>query len=142
LTLWTPREEVSSRVMLPCRLCWTRNFLNPSWHKYGTSGMSSISNSHILSIPPHRDLVDLNNDGNLTREGFAVALHLINGKLAGKEIPSTLPPSLVPPSMRKPSTAPGAFTPAPAAVPHSEPFFAVTRPSASQLRQYCRSYYT
>ncbi|KAI0057121.1 hypothetical protein BV25DRAFT_1863870, partial [Artomyces pyxidatus] len=46
------------------------------------------------------DLADLNNDGRLTRDGFAVALHLIQGKLAGKEVPATLPPSLVPPSMR------------------------------------------
>ncbi|KAI0665085.1 hypothetical protein C8Q70DRAFT_904135 [Cubamyces menziesii] len=46
------------------------------------------------------DLADLNNDGRLTRDGFAVAMHLIQGKLAGKEIPATLPLSLVPPSMR------------------------------------------
>ncbi|TDL27224.1 hypothetical protein BD410DRAFT_739994 [Rickenella mellea] len=46
------------------------------------------------------DLADLNNDGRLTRDGFAVAMHLIQGKLAGKEIPVTLPVSLVPPSMR------------------------------------------
>ncbi|KAI0721498.1 hypothetical protein C8T65DRAFT_565847 [Cerioporus squamosus] len=46
------------------------------------------------------DLSDLNNDGRLTRDGFAVAMHLIQGKLAGRDIPSTLPPSLIPPSMR------------------------------------------
>ncbi|KAL5511429.1 hypothetical protein ACEPAH_4645 [Sanghuangporus vaninii] len=48
------------------------------------------------------DLADLNNDGRLTRDGFAVAMHLIQGKLAGKEIPATLPVSLVPPAMRAP----------------------------------------
>ena len=48
----------------------------------------------------HRDLADLNNDGRLTRDGFAVALYLIQGKLAGKDIPTTLPASLIPPSMR------------------------------------------
>ncbi|KAI6043018.1 hypothetical protein EDC04DRAFT_2600428 [Pisolithus marmoratus] len=47
------------------------------------------------------DISDINNDGRLTRDGFAVALHLIQGKLAGKDIPNTLPPTLVPPSMRK-----------------------------------------
>ncbi|TFY65462.1 hypothetical protein EVG20_g5572, partial [Dentipellis fragilis] len=46
------------------------------------------------------DLADMNNDGRLTRDGFAVAMHLIQGKLVGKEIPSTLPTSLIPPSMR------------------------------------------
>ncbi|KAJ3481622.1 hypothetical protein NLI96_g7540 [Meripilus lineatus] len=54
------------------------------------------------------DLSDLNNDGRLTRDGFAVAMHLIYGKLAGREIPSTLPSSLVPPSMRATSPAPPA----------------------------------
>jgi epidermal growth factor receptor substrate 15 len=48
----------------------------------------------------YRDLADLGNDGHLTREGFAVAMYIINSRLAGNEIPSTLPPSLVPPSMR------------------------------------------
>jgi len=48
----------------------------------------------------HRSLADLNNDGRLTRDGFAVAFHLIQGKLSGKEIPTTLPASLMPPSMR------------------------------------------
>lgn len=42
----------------------------------------------------------MNNDGRLTREGFAVAMHLIQGKLAGKDIPTALPSSLVPPGMR------------------------------------------
>ncbi|KAI0340680.1 hypothetical protein BDW22DRAFT_391777 [Trametopsis cervina] len=46
------------------------------------------------------DLSDLNNDGRLTRDGFAVAFHLIQTKLAGKDIPATLPSSLIPPSMR------------------------------------------
>ncbi|KAI0637253.1 hypothetical protein C8Q77DRAFT_1051385 [Trametes polyzona] len=46
------------------------------------------------------DLSDLNNDGRLTRDGFAVAMHLIQGKLAGKDIPTSLPLSLVPPAMR------------------------------------------
>jgi epidermal growth factor receptor substrate 15 len=32
---------------------------------------------------------------------FAVAMHLINNKLAGKELPPSLPNSLVPPSLRQ-----------------------------------------
>ncbi|KAH9829148.1 uncharacterized protein C8Q71DRAFT_791377 [Rhodofomes roseus] len=51
------------------------------------------------------DLADLNNDGHLTRDGFAVAMHLIQSKLAGRDIPATIPSSLIPPSMRG---APGA----------------------------------
>ncbi|KAF6765030.1 UBA/TS-N domain-containing protein [Ephemerocybe angulata] len=46
------------------------------------------------------DLADINNDGRLTRDGFAVAMYLIQKKLIGVEIPTQLPPSLIPPSMR------------------------------------------
>ena len=54
----------------------------------------------LTSHTMHRDLADLNNDGRITRDGFAVAFHLIRRKLTGKEIPTTLPASLMPPSMR------------------------------------------
>ena len=47
-----------------------------------------------------RELSDLNKDGRLTSEAFAVAFHLIQSKLVGKDIPKTLPLSLVPPSLR------------------------------------------
>ncbi|KAJ3728873.1 hypothetical protein C8R42DRAFT_655195 [Lentinula raphanica] len=57
------------------------------------------------------DLADLNNDGRLTRDGFAVAMHLIQKKLAGGEIPPVLPPSLVPPSMRQQGTGSIAASP-------------------------------
>ncbi|KAI0646793.1 hypothetical protein C8Q79DRAFT_587739 [Trametes meyenii] len=63
------------------------------------------------------DLADLNNDGRLTRDGFAVAMHLIQGKLAGKEMPSSLPLSLVPPAMRGAASAFAA--PAQPAVPEA-----------------------
>ncbi|KAG9050477.1 hypothetical protein FS837_005282 [Tulasnella sp. UAMH 9824] len=49
------------------------------------------------------DLADLYKDGRLNQDGFAIALHLINGKLTGKEVPETLPSSLIPPSMRAPA---------------------------------------
>lgn len=43
----------------------------------------------------------MQNDGKLTQDTFAVAMHLINGKLAGKPIPDRIPDSLVPPSQRQ-----------------------------------------
>lgn len=49
----------------------------------------------------HRDLADMSKDGRLTQDGFAVALHLINANLAGKDVPDTLPANLIPPSMRQ-----------------------------------------
>ncbi|KAH7927735.1 hypothetical protein BV22DRAFT_1110947 [Leucogyrophana mollusca] len=51
------------------------------------------------------DLADINNDGRLTRDGFAVAMHLIQSKLSGKDIPDVLPSTLIPPSMRANGTA-------------------------------------
>lgn len=54
----------------------------------------------LTIVPFYRDLADINNDGRLTRDGFAVAVYLIQKKLAGTDIPATLPPSLIPPSMR------------------------------------------
>ena len=44
------------------------------------------------------DLADTNQQGRLTREQFAVAMHLIHKRLQGGVLPNTLPQSLVPPS--------------------------------------------
>lgn len=46
------------------------------------------------------DLSDITQSGTLSKDEFAVAMHLINGQLAGKPLPQELPTSLVPPSMR------------------------------------------
>ncbi|KAF8510211.1 hypothetical protein BU17DRAFT_55537 [Hysterangium stoloniferum] len=53
------------------------------------------------------DLADLDNDGHLTRDGFAIAMYLINLRIAGGDIPSILPQTLVPPSRQShpPATA-------------------------------------
>lgn len=47
------------------------------------------------------DLADIRKEGKLTKEEFAVALRLINDKLAGKEVPSVLDVGLVPPALRE-----------------------------------------
>lgn len=56
------------------------------------------------------DLADIRQEGKLDPDEFAVAMHLINSKLAGKDIPTTLPTSLIPPKLRsqvtQQSTAP------------------------------------
>ncbi|GLB35163.1 putative eps15 homology domain containing protein [Lyophyllum shimeji] len=65
------------------------------------------------------DLADINNDGKLTRDGFAVAMHLIQKRIAGIEIPSVLPASLVPPSMRSISVS-SPFSSAPQRQPQQE----------------------
>ncbi|KAH9478338.1 putative calcium-binding protein [Psilocybe cubensis] len=42
-------------------------------------------------------LSDLDRNNRLTKDGFAIALHLIRQRLAGNEMPATLPGSLTPP---------------------------------------------
>lgn len=46
-------------------------------------------------------MADINGDGRLTRDGFAIAYHLIRKRLAGQSLPAELPTSLIPPSLRK-----------------------------------------
>ncbi|KAF4249772.1 hypothetical protein CNMCM8980_002878 [Aspergillus fumigatiaffinis] len=62
------------------------------------------------------DLADIDADGQLTKDEFAVAMYLVRSQRTGKEpLPQTLPPALIPPSMRRPTTA--QAVPAPVAAP-------------------------
>ncbi|SPO05707.1 related to EDE1 protein [Cephalotrichum gorgonifer] len=62
------------------------------------------------------DLSDINSEGHLTKDEFAIAMYLIRLQRARRDgtnvLPTTLPPNLVPPSMRnqvRPMTAGSAF---------------------------------
>ena len=62
------------------------------------------------------DLADINSEGHLSRDEFAIAMYLIRMQRARRDgtniIPTTLPANLIPPSMRgqpRPSTAGAAF---------------------------------
>ena len=46
------------------------------------------------------DLADVRKSGSLSKDEFAIAMHLIHGCLGGKPLPPTLPESLIPPSLR------------------------------------------
>ncbi|KAG5980901.1 hypothetical protein E4U55_003522 [Claviceps digitariae] len=62
------------------------------------------------------DLADFNSQGQLTREGFAVAMYLIRQQRSGTggPLPTTLPPNLLPPSVRNQRQQPHiAFPPPP-----------------------------
>ncbi|OAP61891.1 hypothetical protein AYL99_04094 [Fonsecaea erecta] len=56
------------------------------------------------------DLADINSEGQLNRDEFAVAMYLIRQQRGTKDgrgiLPASLPPALVPPSMRKLQIAP------------------------------------
>lgn len=50
-------------------------------------------------------LADVDRDGFLDAEEFALAMHLMNVKISGHDIPPTLPSHLIPPSKRPGATA-------------------------------------
>ncbi|KAJ5308417.1 hypothetical protein N7476_009073 [Penicillium atrosanguineum] len=69
------------------------------------------------------DLADIDADGQLTREEFAVAMYLVRIQRSGKDnLPQVLPPALIPPNMRRQAPVPAAApvpAPTPAPVPRS-----------------------
>lgn len=58
---------------------------------------SKLPNSVLSKI---WKLSDVDADGFLDAEEFALAMHLINVKLDGNELPNVLPEHLIPPSKR------------------------------------------
>lgn len=79
---------------------------------------SSLSEDALAQI---WDLADINSEGTLTRDTFAVAMYLIRQARSRRDgtnvLPVTLPPNLIPPSMRhqvRPPTAVGSPFDAPA----------------------------
>lgn len=53
------------------------------------------------------DLADIDSDGQLSKDEFAVAMYLVRQqRIAGETLPQTLPPALTPPSMRQPQPQP------------------------------------
>ncbi|XP_077573142.1 epidermal growth factor receptor substrate 15-like 1 isoform X4 [Stigmatopora nigra] len=65
------------------------------------------------------DLSDIDKDGHLDRDEFAVAMHLVYRALEKEAVPSHLPASLVPPSKRKKSL--GSAPPLPSSAAASPP---------------------
>lgn len=60
------------------------------------------------------DLADINSEGQLSRDEFAVAMYLIRQQRKGDQLPATLPPNLIPPSLR---TSANQSVPVPAPQP-------------------------
>ncbi|CAG8484671.1 11960_t:CDS:10 [Ambispora gerdemannii] len=85
-----------------------------------------------------KDLANITKSGRLTRDEFAVAMHLIHKKRAGGVLPVTLPPSLIPPSIRP--TLTNAFSnlqrtdstrPLTSTTNSSDPFFDLQYPTST-----------
>lgn len=95
---WIRTNEGILKATLQFPSCCSPSYRRTSLLKFGAFVPPRLLLHNLIHFS--RDLADINNDGRLTRDGFAVAMHLIQGKLSGKEIPTALPPTLVPPSMR------------------------------------------
>uniref|UniRef100_A0A8C5CQG7 Epidermal growth factor receptor substrate 15-like 1 n=1 Tax=Gadus morhua TaxID=8049 RepID=A0A8C5CQG7_GADMO len=65
------------------------------------------------------DLSDIDKDGHLDKDEFAVAMHLVYRALEKEPVPALLPSSLIPPSKRKRSL--GSVTAGPPSLPASPP---------------------
>ncbi|KAL8692269.1 MAG: hypothetical protein Q9224_003993, partial [Gallowayella concinna] len=85
----------------------------------GEQAVSFFSNSRLPeeALAQIWDLADINSEGQLNKDEFAVAMYLIRqqrSKTTGRDVlPQTLPPNLVPPSMRR-QAPPAAQPTAPA----------------------------
>jgi len=60
------------------------------------------------------DLADINSEGQLSRDEFAVAMYLIRQQRKGDQLPTTLPPNLIPPGLRTAANQSVAVPPVPA----------------------------
>ena len=78
----------------------------------GDQAVGFFSNSRLPeeALAQIWDLADINSEGQLNRDEFAVAMYLIRqqkSKIVGREVlPQQLPPNLIPPSMRRQPRAP------------------------------------
>ncbi|TCD68237.1 hypothetical protein EIP91_011306 [Steccherinum ochraceum] len=96
--LWTwvvtPAEKASSDQYF--------DMLDPWKHGYieGEAAVPFMSKSKLPEAVLAKiwDLADSDTDGRLSKDDFAIAMHLIKASLAGNEVPNTLPPSLIPQS--------------------------------------------
>ena len=82
----------------------------------GEQAVGFFSNSRLPEdvLAQIWDLADINSEGRLNRDEFAVAMYLIKqqrSKRDGRDVlPQTLPPDLIPPSMRRQAPAPSQPT--------------------------------
>lgn len=84
----------SSSKILACTL----NILSPS----GSAAREEMMKSRLPSSVLRRiwALSDIDQDGQLDRDEFAVAMFLIDHKLSGNDLPDKLPDRVIPPSKR------------------------------------------
>ena len=106
----TPQDKASFDQMFGTVDTFNRGFIT------GEQAVSFFSNSRLPeeALAQIWDLADINSEGQLNKDEFAVAMYLIRqqrSKTAGRDVlPQKLPPNLVPPSMRQQAPPPAQPT--------------------------------
>ncbi|KAK4520101.1 cytochrome c peroxidase [Mucor velutinosus] len=85
------------------------------------------------------DLADIQQRGALSRDEFAVAMHLIHKRLAGEQLPASLPKTLIPPSNTQQPPLQSPFGNSPAFASASPAVFAASPAPQKQTPQHSRS---
>lgn len=102
----------------------------------GTDAVEFFTNSRLpeADLAQIWDLADSSQQGRLSRDQFAVAMHLIHKRLRGEPLPNTLPNALSFPQGASPAMAPAVAAQSPAMM-HHQP--AVQSPLATSKILYC-----
>ncbi|KAL8872594.1 MAG: hypothetical protein Q9174_001801 [Haloplaca sp. 1 TL-2023] len=106
----TPQDKASFDQMFGTVDTYNRGFIT------GEQAVSFFSNSRLPeeALAQIWDLADINSEGQLNKDEFAVAMYLIRqqrSKTTGRDVlPQKLPPNLVPPSMRQQQPPPAQPT--------------------------------
>ncbi|KKZ63203.1 hypothetical protein EMCG_02408 [[Emmonsia] crescens] len=88
----------------------------------GDQAVEFFTNAHLPeeTLASIWDLADIDSDGQLSKDEFAVAMYLVRQQRTTQEpLPQALPPSLIPPSMRRQVVPPPAPAPAPRIAPQN-----------------------
>lgn len=102
----------------------------------GTDAVEFFTNSRLpeADLAQIWDLADSSQQGRLSRDQFAVAMHLIHKRLRGEPLPSTLPNALALPQGASPAMAPAVAAHQSPAMVHHQP--AVQSPLAASKSLY------
>ncbi|XP_072628253.1 epidermal growth factor receptor substrate 15 isoform X6 [Canis lupus baileyi] len=119
------------------------NLAVPPPRFHDTSSPLLISGTSIAELPwavKVWELSDIDHDGMLDRDEFAVAMFLVYCALEKEPVPISLPPALVPPSKRKTVSISGSVRLIPSSASAKEPYHSLPPvgilPTKAPLRQW------
>ncbi|XP_064445229.1 epidermal growth factor receptor substrate 15 isoform X4 [Mirounga angustirostris] len=119
------------------------NLAVPPPRFHDTSSPLLISGTSVAELPwavKVWELSDIDHDGMLDRDEFAVAMFLVYCALEKEPVPMSLPPALVPPSKRKTVSISGSVWLIPSSASAEEPYHSLPPvgilPTKAPLRQW------